>query len=102
MTKSSPIYNVVINSDNVSLEKIEPMNPNYANAKSDAIIRERDAIELIRNGSTDSGNFDGVYSFRYLETAKTFAMLHLKKIEEITENNLDRIQMYDGSTLSSD
>ena len=99
--ETSPIYNVVIRQNDVTINKLEPDQRGYAKANRDLILRERDAIELFQRRKTEGGDYDGTYSFRFLETAKTFAMLRLKTVEEEIEDSLDKVQTYNGDTPST-
>ncbi len=102
MSKDSPIYNVIIGSKGATLRKIKPGKRGYAGASKKAILRQRDAIELFQRLKTSKGGLDGVFSFRLLDTAKAFAMLYLEAAERQVQDNLDRVQAYDGKAESSD
>lgn len=97
MTDNAPIFNVIIDAKGVALEKIKPGRPGYRKAKKDLILRQRDAIELYQKLKGAGDRVDGVYSFQFLDTAKTFAMLRLVAMEHEIHDNLDRIQAYDGT-----
>lgn len=97
MTDKTPIFNVIIDAKGVALKKIEPGSPGYRKASKDLILRQRDAIERFQKLRAEGGGFDGTYSFQFLDTAKTFAMLRLRATEREVQDNLDRIQTYDGS-----
>ena len=101
VTDSAPIFNVIIDAKGVALEKIEPGRPGYRKASKDVILRQRDAIERYRNLKAAGDGFDGIYSFQFLDTAKTFAMLRLAAMEHEIQDNLDRVQVYDGTAKSS-
>ena len=97
MTDSPPLYNVIIDAKGVALERIEPGRPGYRKAGKNVILRQRDAIEQYRNLKAAGKGFDGTYSFQFLDTAKTFAMLRLQAMEHEIQDNLDRVQAYDGT-----
>ncbi|MBE0612860.1 MAG: hypothetical protein IH604_04250 [Burkholderiales bacterium] len=101
MTESAPIYNVIIDAKGVALERIEPGRPGYKKASKDAILRQRDAIERYQKLKAAGDSFQGTYSFQFLDTAKTFAMLRLRATEHAIQDNLDKVQAYDGSAKSS-
>ena len=101
MSDKAPIFNVIIDAKGVTLRKIEPGQPGYRKASKNAILRERDAIERYCKLKAAGASFDGTYSFRFLDTAKTFAMLRLEAMEHEIQDNLDRVQAYDGTTKSS-
>ena len=102
MTDNAHIFNVIIDAKGVALEKIEPGRPGYRKASKSAILRQRDAIEHYQKLKVAAGGFHGTYSFQFLDTAKTFAMLSLRAIEHEIQNNLDRVLSYDGSAKSSE
>ena len=97
MTDKTPIFNVIIDAKGVNLEKIEPGRPGYRKASKDVILRQRDAIDLYQKLQASPDGFHGAYSFQFLDTAKTFAMLRLRAMEHHVQDNLDRIQTYDES-----
>lgn len=97
MTDRAPIFNVIIDAKGVALEKIEPGRPGYRKASKDLILRQRDAIERYQKLKAASDSFHGSHSFQFLDTAKTFAMLRLRSMEHGIQDNLDRIQDYDGA-----
>jgi hypothetical protein len=101
-TDTAPIFTVSIDAKRVTLRKIEQGRPGYRKARKDIIFRQRDAIELYQRLKAAGKGFDGVYSFQFLDTAKTFAMLRLESLEHMILDNLDQIQVYDGSAKSSD
>jgi hypothetical protein len=96
VTDRTPIFNVIIDAKGVTLEKIEPGRPGYRKASKGVILRQRDAIERYQNLKAAGDSFHGTYSFQFLDTAKTFAMLRLRAIEHEIQDNLDRVQAYDG------
>jgi hypothetical protein len=102
VTDNAPIYNVIIDAKGVALEKVEPGRPNYRKASKSVILRQRDAIERYQQLKAAGDGFYGTYSFQFLDTAKTFAMLSLRLMEHEIQDNLDRVQAYDGSARSSD
>lgn len=100
-TENTAIYSVTVNSMSVDLRKIEPGRPGYAKARKTVVLRQRDAIELYQRLKAGGKGFDGVYNFQFLDTAKTFALLRLESMEHAVQDNLDRVQAYDGSSKSS-
>ena len=102
MSDKEPVFSVTINQQGVALRRIKPGRPGYKKARKAAIIRQRDAIELFQKTKAAGHRFESRYSFHFLETAKTFAMLRLLAMEHAIQDNLDRIQAYDGSKKSSD
>ena len=101
VTDNAPIFNVIIDAKGIALEKIKPGRPGYRKARKDWILRQRDAIELFQKLKAAGDRFDGIYSFQFLDTAKTFAMLRLEAMEHEVQDNLDRVQAYDGTAKSS-
>ena len=97
MTDSAPIFNVIIDAKGVALEKIEPGRPGYRKASKGLILRQRDAIERYQKLKAASDGFHGTYSFQFLDTARTFAMLRLRAMEHEIQDNLDQVQTYDGA-----
>ena len=97
VTDNAPIFYVIIDAKGVTIHRIEPGRPGYKKASKDVILRERDAIERYRTLKTSGKGFDGSYGFQFLDTAKTFAMLRLAAQENDVQDNLDRVQAYDGS-----
>jgi len=100
-TDSAPLYSVTIDAKRVALRKIEPGRAGYRKALKEVILRQRDALELYQSLKAAGKGFDGVYSFQFLHTAKTFAMLRLEAMEHAIQDNLDEVQAYDGTTKSS-
>ena len=78
------------------LEVLDPGTDDYEARRDAAIRRERDAIELHRAALEKGASLDGAFSFFLLETAKAFALLSLKAIEQRIEDQLDLIQSFDG------
>jgi hypothetical protein len=97
VTDKSPIFNVIIDAKGVALEMIQPGRPGYSKASKAVILRQRDAIERFQKLKADGDSFHGTYSFQFLDTAKTFAMLRLRAMEHEIQDNLDVIQAYDGA-----
>ena len=97
MTDKTPIFKVTIDAKGVNLEKIEPGRPGYRKASKNVILRQRDAIELYQKLQASPDGFQGAYSFQFLDTARTFAMLRLRAAEHEVQDNLDRIQAYNAS-----
>jgi hypothetical protein len=97
VTDKAPIFKVTIDANGVALQKIEPGRPGYGKASKDVILRQRDAIERYQKLKASPDGFHGIYSFQFLDTAKTFAMLRLRAMEHDVQDNLDRIQTYDES-----
>jgi len=102
VTDSAPIFNVIIDAKGIVLEKIEPGRPGYRKASKGVILRQRDAIELYQKLKAAGDSFQGTHSFQFLDTAKTFAMLRLRAMEHEIQDNLDRVQTYDGAAKASD
>jgi hypothetical protein len=101
VTDSAPIFNVIIDAKGVALKKIKPGRPGYRKASKGVILRQRDAIERYQKLKAAGGRSHGTYSFQFLDTAKTFAMLHLRAREHEILDNLDQVQAYDGTAKSS-
>jgi len=101
VTDSDPIFNVIIDAKGVALEKIEAGRPGYRKASKGVILRQRDAIERYQKLKAAGESFHGTYSFQFPDTAKTFAMLTLRAMEHEIQDNLDRIQAFDGTAKSS-
>ena len=97
MAASEPIFSVIIDAKGVTLEKIKPGRPGYGKASKGLILRQRDAIERYQKLKGAGGRFPGTYSFLFLDTAKTFAMLRLRAMDNEIQDNLDRVQAYDGT-----
>jgi hypothetical protein len=100
VTDKAPIFKVTVDANGVALQKIEPGRPGYGKASKDVILRQRDAIERYQKLRESPDGFHGVYSFQFLDTAKTFAMLRLRAMEQDVQDNLDRIQTYGESAQS--
>ena len=101
VTDNTPIFNVIVNAKGVTVEKMKPGRPGYRKASKHVILRQRDAIERYQKLKAAGGRVDGIYSFQFPDTAKTFAMLRLESMEHEIQDNLDRVQAYDGSAKSS-
>ena len=101
MTDRAPIFSVIIDAKGIALKKIEPRRRKYRNASKDVILRQRDAIELYRKLKTSGRRFNGIYHFQFLDSAKTFAMLRLHAMEHEVQDNLDRVQAYDGTAKTA-
>jgi len=101
VSTSAPIFNVIVDDKSIVLEKIEPKNAGYRKASKNLILRQRDAIEHFQKLKAEGGSFTGTHSFQFLDTAKTFAMLRLRAMEHQIQDNLDRIQSYNGTTKST-
>ena len=102
MNDNASIYNVISDAKGVTLEKVEPGRPGYRKASKGVILRQRDAIELYQKLKAAGKGFHGSHSFQFLDTAKTFAILCLRAMEHEIQDNLDRVQIYDGTAKSSD
>jgi hypothetical protein len=89
-----PIYNVIVDQQGVRLEKLAPGSAKYRKASKQAILRQRDAIERVQKLKAEGGRLEGVHSFQFLDTARTFAMLTLRLMQLGIEDNLDRVQSY--------
>jgi len=101
VTNHAPIFNVIVDEKSIVLEKIEPKHSGYRKASKNLILRQRDAIEHFQKLKAEGGSFAGTHSFQFLDTAKTFAMLRLRAMEHQIQDNLDRIQSYDGTSKST-
>jgi len=101
MNDQPVMCSVTIKGLNASLRRIEPGKRGYDKARKNVIYRERDAIALFNQHAAEEQSLDGVYSFQSVDIAKTFAFLHLKSIEHLVANNLDRVQGYDSGARSS-
>ena len=97
MNDSTPIFSVTIDAKGATLEKIEPGHRRYREAVKKVILRQRDALELYRKLKAAAKGSDGVYVFRSIDTARTFAMLHLQTAEHAIQDNIDRVLDYDGT-----
>ena len=102
MSDKDPIFSVIVNARGVTLRRIKRGRPGYKKARKDMIIRQRDAIDLYQKSKAAGSRNETRYSFRFLETAKTFAMLRLLAVEHAIQDNLDQVQAYDGTRKSSD
>ena len=101
MSNRAPIFNVIVDEKSIVLEKIEPKHAGYAKAVKNLILRQRDAIEHFQKLKAEGSSFKGTHSFQFLDTAKTFAMLRLRAMEHQIQDNLDRVQSYNGTTKST-
>jgi hypothetical protein len=100
VTDRAPIFSVIIDAKGVAIEKIRPKGRGYRKAQKSVILRQRDAIERFRKLKA-SGKFNGTYHFQFLDSAKTFAMLRLHAMEHAVQDNLDRVEAYDGTAKST-
>lgn len=96
MADAETLYVVTIEGTSVTLKALAPEDAGYEEANAAAIRRERDAIERHRAALEEGASRDGVFAFFLLETAKAFALLSLKEIEQRIEDALDRIQSFEG------
>ena len=94
MKTKDPIYNVIVDQQGVRLERLAPGSAKYRKASKQVILRQRDAIERVQKLKAGGGRFEGVHSFQFLDTAKTFAMLTLRLKQLGVEDNLDRVQAF--------
>ena len=94
MKTDGPIYNVVVDQEGVRLEALAPGSAKFRKAAKQAILRQRDAIERFQELKAGGKSFEGVYSFQFLDTAKTFAMLTLRLMQLRVEDNLDSVQSF--------
>lgn len=101
MTEPAPIFSVIIDAKGVALGKIKPRSREYREAGKNLILRQRDAIELFRRLKAAGGRFNGTYYFRFLDSAKSFAMLRLQAAEHQVQDNLDRVEAYDGTARTA-
>ena len=94
MKTIGPIYNVIVDQQDVRLEALEPGSAKHRKAAKQVILRQRDAIERFQKLKADGKSFEGVHSFQFLDTARTFAMLRLRQMQRAVEDNLDRVQSF--------
>jgi len=92
----SRLFQVTVDAKGVSLEKLKRGKPGFRQAKKRAILRQRDAIELFQRIKKARAATAGRYSFHFLDTARTFALLQLQARQAALQENLDRILAYDG------
>jgi hypothetical protein len=97
----APIFSVIIDAKGVAIRKMEPRRREYRKARKSIILRQRDAIELFRKMKNRGSRFNGTYHFQFLDSAKTFAMLRLHALEDEVQDNLDRIEAYDGTAKAA-
>jgi len=102
MMNHAPVFAVTVNSRGVVLERIKRKHAGYRKSRKEAVLRQRDAIELFRKRKTTRRGLDGKYTFLFLDTAKTFAVLCLQARESSIQDNLDRVLAYDGSVRRSE
>jgi len=100
MSHKLPIYNVIIDGLGVTLQRLKPGHGRWRKARKKAVLRQRDAIERFQT-LKKTGRFDGVHSFHFLDSARTFALLRLGQLEGRIQDNLDQVLAYDGSEKSS-
>lgn len=101
MNDKPVLFSVTIEGLRATLKRIEPGKRGYATASKKVIYRERDAIALYNDRTSEGAPLDGVYSFQSIDNAKTLAFLHLKSLQRVIAGNMDRVQVYDGSKASS-
>ena len=89
------IFKVTVDSKGVALEKLKRGRPGFRKARKRAILRQRDAIELFRRMKKSRAGRGGTYSFHFLDTARTFALLQLQARQAALQDTLDRILAYD-------
>ena len=94
MKTIGPIYNVIVDQQGVRLEALAPGSAKFRKAAKQVILRQRDAIERFQKLKAEGKSFEGEHSFQFLDTAKTFAMLRLRQMQRMVEDNLDRVQSY--------
>lgn len=97
MNDTAPIFSVTIDAKGVALKRIEPRGRGYRKASKKVVLRQRDALELHRKLKAAGKDHEGVYVFQFLDTARTFAMLHLQAMEHAIQNNMDRVLAFDGT-----
>ena len=97
MKTIGPIYNVIVDQQGVRLEALAPGSAKFRKAAKQVILRQRDAIERYQQLKGESDAFHGTYSFQFLDTAKTFAMLRLRQMQRMVEDNLDSVQSFGAS-----
>jgi hypothetical protein len=92
-----PVFSVTIDAKGVALERIKPGRQGAGKTGKQVILRQRDALELHRKLKGAGKGFKGVYVFRFLDTARTFALLHLQAVEHAIHDNMDRVLSFDGT-----
>jgi len=96
VSERGPIFKVIVDSKGVALEKIKRGRHGFRKARKSAILRQRDAIELFRKMRKSRKGVAGSYTFQFLDTARTFAMLQLQARQSALQDNLDRVLAYEG------
>lgn len=96
MADRNPIFSVTVDANGVAIRKIDPKDRSYRKAAQDAILRQRDAIELFRKLKASRRRIGGVYCFHFLDSARTFALLRLQMLEGEVQDNFDRVLAFDG------
>ncbi len=97
MNNNAPIFSVTVDAKGVALEKIKPGQRRYSKASKKIILRQRDALELHRKLRASDKGTDGVYTFQFLDTARTFALLQLHAMDHAIQDNMDRVLAFDGN-----
>jgi hypothetical protein len=101
VSKKDTIYSVFINGPSVVVRRLKPGHGGYRKAHKKMILRHRDAIERFQTLKKSRKSFNGLHSFQFLDSARTFAMLHLALLESQVQGTLDQVLAYDGSKKSS-
>ena len=96
MSRGNPVFKVTVAPKGVAVEKVKRGRPGYRRARKSAILRQRDAIELFRKLRNSRSRAAASYTFCFLDTARTFALLQLQARQSALEDNLDRILAYEG------
>ncbi len=96
------IFKVNLGAQGATLVRIKRGRSGYRKAKKNAIMRQRDSIELFRKLKKAGKGFTGTHAFHFVETARTFAMLCLQARLRGLQDNMDQILAYDGSSKRSD
>jgi len=92
----SRLFKVTVDAKGVSLETLKRGKRGFRQARKRAILRQRDAIELFQRIRKLRDAKAGSYTFHFLDTARTFALLQLQAKQAALQDNLDRILAYDG------
>lgn len=96
MSERGPVFRVTVAPQGVAVERVKRGRPGYRKARKSAILRQRDAIELFRKLRKSRSRAPASYTFQFLDTARTFALLQLQARQSALHDNLDRILAYEG------
>ncbi|MCW8836649.1 MAG: hypothetical protein OQJ99_09820 [Rhodospirillales bacterium] len=101
MNDLNPCYKVVVANARVTIHRIAPDSAEYHQATAEAVIRDRDVLEMMRKKKEAHAGLDGSAYFKTLEMAKDFALLNVEAFEEELETEYQEIHDYDGAKPSS-